>query len=416
MTHQRLTERSPLWLWISVRVVALAVGTAIVVGFCMWLRIAIWNAVVMRRMPEPDRIELQQLVADPRHDPHRLVQLVDQYYGLEFVYPQITNGDWLTLAMFVLASVPLIMLFGWSMSRSASRQFSQVTHAAREVARGNFSARAALVAHAPEEFRELALDFNEMTLRLERNEREVRDSSAILAHELRTPLNAAMGRLQGMIDGVFPPDPQQLQRVLGRLDLLHRLVDDMHLLSLARAGRLVLNKNRFQLSELIGECLSWVTPQIEGCAVRVRRQLTLALVVEADRDRLGQVFSILIDNTLRYAADGGRLNIHASSDADRVTIDFSDRGPGIDPEHLPRMFDRFWRAEHSRARHSGGSGLGLSIASAICSAHGGSITAINRKGGGTTVRVTLPRAWVSIQRDPQDTKEDIPSRTGARRR
>jgi signal transduction histidine kinase len=247
----------------------------------------------------------------------------------------------------------------------------------------------------------LALDFNEMTLRLERHEREVRDSSAILAHELRTPLNAAMGRLQGMIDGVFPPDPEQLQRVLGRLDLLNRLVDDMHLLSLARAGQLVLNKNRFQLGELIGECLSWVAPQIEGCAVRVRRQLTLALVVEADRDRLGQVFSILIDNTLRYAADGGRLNIHASSDADQVTIDFSDRGPGIDPEHLPRMFDRFWRAEHSRARHSGGSGLGLSIASAICSAHGGSITAINRKGGGTTVRVTLPRAWVSIQQSIQ---------------
>jgi signal transduction histidine kinase len=242
----------------------------------------------------------------------------------------------------------------------------------------------------------LALDFNEMTLRLERNEREVRDSSAILAHELRTPLNAAMGRLQGMIDGVFPADPEQLQRVLGRLDLLHRLVDDMHLLSLARAGRLVLNKNRFQLGELIGECLSWVAPQIERCAVRVRRQLTLALVVEADRDRLGQVFSILIDNTLRYAADGGRLNIHVSSDTDRVTIDFSDRGPGIDPEHLPRMFDRFWRAEHSRARHSGGSGLGLSIASAICSTHGGSITAMNRKGGGTTVRVTLPRAWVSV--------------------
>lgn len=122
------------------------------------------------------------------------------------------------------------------------------------------------------------------------------------------------------------------------------------------------------------------------------RQVDPALTLDADRDRLGQVFSILIDNALRYAADGGAPDINASIDNGRMTIDFADRGSGIDPEHRERMFDRFWRAEHSRARHSGGSGLGLSIASAICVAHGGSITAIDRDGGGAIVRVTLPVA------------------------
>jgi signal transduction histidine kinase len=143
---------------------------------------------------------------------------------------------------------------------------------------------------------------------------------------------------------------------------------------------------------LVRERLSWVSSQLESTAIRVTRQVDPALTLDADRDRLGQVFSILIDNALRYAADGGALDINASIDNGRMTIDFADRGSGIDPEHRERMFDRFWRAEHSRARHSGGSGLGLSIASAICVAHGGSITAIDRDGGGAIVRVTLPVA------------------------
>lgn len=385
-------SRSPLWRWVSIRVVALVIGTAIAVGFCMWLRFAIWNEIVMRGMPESARVELKSLVADPHRDPHRLLQVIDQYYGLAYVYPEIENVDWLTLGALLLGASPLIMVFGWWMSRPVSRQFSHVAHAAREVAGGDFSTRAPIIAHAPEELRGLALDFNEMTAKLERYEREIQDSSAILAHELRTPLNAAMGRLQGIIDGVFPPEPAQLQMIMHRLGLLNRLVDDLHLLSLARAGQLALNKSRFSLDELVRERLSWVGSRLESTSIRVTQQVDPALTPDADRDRLGQVFSILIDNALRYAADGGSLDISASIHNGWMTIDFADRGSGVDPEHRERMFDRFWRAEHSRARHSGGSGLGLSIASAICVAHGGSIAAIDRDGGGAIVRVTLPVA------------------------
>ena len=229
-----------------------------------------------------------------------------------------------------------------------------------------------------------------MIAKLEQYEREIQDSSAILAHELRTPLNAAMGRLQGMIDGVFAPEPEQLLMIMRKLEQLNRLVADLHLLSLARAGQLVLDRSRFPLHEMISECLSWAAPQIERSAMRVSERIDPALVVEADRNRLRQVFAILIDNALRYAADGGQLDVDAFISNNCVTTEFSDRGCGIDPEDLARVFDRFWRAENSRARHSGGSGLGLSIASAICIAHGGSITAVNRDGGGATVRVSLP--------------------------
>ena len=384
--------RSPLWRWVSVRIITLTIGTAIAVAFCMWLRFAIWNAIVTRDMPAQDRIELEHLVKDPHRDKHRFRQLIDRYYGVEYGYPEIENKDWEVLGILVIGTMPVIVLLGVWMSRPVVRQFSYVVRAAKEVARGNFSFRVQLVARAPEEFQELATDFNEMITKLERYEREIRDSSAILAHELRTPLNAAMGRLQGMIDGVFPSNPAQLQMVLLRLELLNRLVSDLHFLSLARAGQLQIVKESFQLNELIDERLSWVDAKIITHGMQVRKQVDPNLMVNADRSRLGQVFSILIDNVLRYAADGGHLDVSAFAAKGALTIEFSDRGSGIDPKNLSRMFDRFWRAEDSRGLHSGGSGLGLSIASAICVAHGGSIGALNRNGGGATIHITLPFA------------------------
>ena len=155
--------RFPLSRWISVRILALAIGTAVVVATCMWLRFAIWNATVMRRMPEAERTELKFLVAHPNLDNYRLLQLINRYYGADYVYPEIGNEDWLTLGVLLVCATPAIMALAWRMSRPVSRQFLEVAHAARQVARGDFSARAPLLPHVPQEFTELALDFNEMT-------------------------------------------------------------------------------------------------------------------------------------------------------------------------------------------------------------------------------------------------------------
>jgi len=390
MTTKGHPPRSPLWRWISLRIITLTIGVAIAVAFCMWLRFAIWNAIVTSHMPTQDRVELRRLLNDPHRDEHRLRQMIDQYYGIEYGYPEIENRDWEVLGLMVAGTLPVIVFFGIWMSRPVVRQFSLVVRAAKEVSRGNFSFRVNVVERAPEEFKSLATDFNEMIGKLERYEREVQDSSAILAHELRTPLNAAMGRLQGVIDGVFPANSEQLQMVLGRLDSLNRLVTDLHFLSLARAGQLQIAKEPFLLNDLINERLSWFDAKISAHGIDVVRQAAEDLTVNADRGRLGQVISILIDNAIRYASDGGRLDVSAFVDKGALIMEFSDRGAGIDPQNLTRMFDRFWRAEDSRGLHSGGSGLGLSIASAICMAHGGSICAFNREGGGTTMRIDLP--------------------------
>jgi signal transduction histidine kinase len=119
--------------------------------------------------------------------------------------------------------------------------------------------------------------------------------------------------------------------------------------------------------------------------------LDAGIEVQADRLRMGQVVTIVVDNLLRYASSGGVMDVSLRHEGTRVTLIVGDRGPGVDEADLPRVQDRFWRADRSRARHSGGSGLGLSIAGAICAAHGGVLTVRNRTGGGLEVVVSISR-------------------------
>jgi signal transduction histidine kinase len=387
-----LLRKSPtsLWYWVGLRMSALAVGAVISIALCMWLRFAIWDFYTMHQIPAAARPELEALRAAPDLNQARLWELFQRYYDVKDFLPGLASRDWLLLAALVIASIPVVVLGGLFASRPLSQQFSNVAQAARKVAQGDFSARAPVVRGAPAELMSLAKDFSGMTAKLEQYEREVRDSSAVLAHELRTPLNAAMGRVQGMLDDVFPSDAEQLLMVKRQLDQLNRLVGDLHLLSLARAGQLAMEESRFILNDLVEERLAWSGPQLDAAGISQRVQVPHDLTITADRDRLGQVLSILIEDLLRYAAEGGSIDVGASVSERRLMVEVADRGPGVEQEGLVRMFNRFWRPEGSLARPRGGNGLGLSIASAICDAHGGSICAVNREGGGLAVRILLP--------------------------
>ncbi|UVL86190.1 two-component sensor histidine kinase [Pseudomonas sp. B21-028] len=380
----------PLWRWLGMRMSLLAIGAVVVIALCMWINFNLSDWYFLQHLPPGPREELLQLRAEPQLNETRLRQLIADYYPVEYFQPQIANRDWLVLACLVMAAIPIIIICGLWFSRPLSSQFSAIAQGARRVAGGDFLTRLPSHQQAPEELRNLISDFNSMTTQLERYERDVRESSAVIAHELRTPLNAAMGRVQGMLDEVFPSDAVQLSMVKRQLDQLRKLVDDLHLLSMARAGQLVLERSVFSLAALVAERLAWFQPQLEEAGVQPQVDIADGLGVYADRDRLGQVLNILVDNLLRYAVSGRELNIMARRIEDRVVIEIGDRGPGIEAQHLDSVFDRFWRAERSRARYSGGSGLGLSIARAICQAHGGTITASNRAQGGTLIRAEFP--------------------------
>jgi len=229
-----------------------------------------------------------------------------------------------------------------------------------------------------------------MTRQLARYERELRASHVAMAHELRSPLTAAIGRLQGMLDGVFEPSPAQMTMVMKQLQLLRRLTNELHLLSLADAGQLMLNCQPLLLDDLLRERAAWMKPQADAAGFTFTLTAPTAAPLEGDAFRLGQVFTVLMENAVRYGRQGGHLFIALTSQASGYLIDFKDDGPGVEADFLPLMFDRFTRAETSRARHSGGSGLGLSIAQAIVHAHGGSISAALPEAGGLAITLHLP--------------------------
>lgn len=395
MTHepQRRSGRPrSLWRWVAVRMSLLAVGVVLLIALLMWLRFALAAYAIERRIPPETLAKIAQLSKAPEENDQALWGYLRQYYKVQDLVPGFLGTDWLIFYGLVLASIPLIIGLGFVASRPLSRQFSIVAATARRVTGGDFSARAELVPGAPLELNRLAEDFNAMCEKLSRYEREVLESSAILAHELRTPLNAAMGRVQGILDGVFAPEATQLTLIHRQLAQLNRLISDLHFLSMARAGELHLVQEPFDVAELMAERLTWSSLALEEAGMSATLDAAPAVIWRGDRDRIGQVVSVLIENALRYAAAGKELMLRLRADEDALTIDVRDRGPGIAPDDLPRVFDRFWRAEHSRGRHSGGSGLGLAIANVIVEAHGGTMAIHNREGGGLTVSMTLPPA------------------------
>lgn len=395
MTHE-LQRRSgrprSLWRWVAVRMSLLAVGVVLLIALLMWLRFALAAYAIERRIPPEALAKIAQLSKAPEENDQALWGYLREYYKVQDLVPGLLGTDWLIFYGLVLASIPLIIALGFVASRPLSRQFSIVAATARRVTGGDFSARAELVPGAPLELNRLAEDFNAMCEKLSRYEREVLESSAILAHELRTPLNAAMGRVQGILDGVFAPEATQLTLIYRQLAQLNRLISDLHFLSMARAGELHLVQEPFDVAELMAERLTWSSLALEEAGMSATLDAAPAVMWRGDRDRIGQVVSVLIENALRYAAAGKELMLRLRADEDALTIDVRDRGPGIAPDDLPRVFDRFWRAEHSRGRHSGGSGLGLAIANVIVEAHGGTMAVHNREGGGLTVSMTLPPA------------------------
>lgn len=380
----------PLWLWMGLRMSALAVLAVALIATAMQIYLIKEDADYDRRLPEPVRSEMRQLVRHPQENADRIWQIFQKNYNIEDFLPGIPSSVYWVLTGMVFVAIPLIVVAALLASRSISAQFTSLSAAVRRVRDGDFSIAIVPAARAPREVADLTENFNEMGRRLAQYERELGESSAMLAHELRTPLNAAMGRLQAMLDDVFPLDADQLRNVHAQLEQINRLVGDLHLVSLARAGQLTLELSQFDFSALLTERLEWAALLLKHAGMDVVTTVEAPLEMFGDRDRIGQCLLILIENAVRYAAQGKRLDIAARPTGTRVAITVGDRGPGIDAADLGRIGDRFWRAEHSRSRGSGGSGLGLAIAAAICRNHGGALACRNRPGGGLEVTLDLP--------------------------
>jgi signal transduction histidine kinase len=289
------------------------------------------------------------------------------------------------------------LVVGFFIFRAITRPIDQLTRAAHQLAQGDLSARVAVDDHASrlgsDEISELGAAFNTMASSLQQSEQVRRDMTADVAHELRTPLAVMRGNLEAMLDGVYPFDAEHLNPVLNQVKLLTRLVEDLRTLALAEAGQLPLTKRPVDLAALLQSVLTSFEAQAVVQQVTLHSEIAPDLpMVDLDPDRMQQTIGILISNALRYTPPQGSITVTAKTDRARVTIEVADTGSGIAPEDMSHVFDRFYRADKSRARESGGSGLGLAIAKSIVEAHDGSIGVVSQPGQGTQLIIRLPRA------------------------
>jgi two-component system OmpR family sensor kinase/two-component system sensor histidine kinase BaeS len=289
-----------------------------------------------------------------------------------------------TLAAILLG---LALLF----SSRISWPLRQLNGAAQAMAAGDLAVR---VRPPPvREVADLAHSFNRMADSLAQADRQRRQLTADVAHELRTPLSIIKGRLEGIQDGVYRAEPGQIDGLLGEVALLERLIDDLRLLALADAGELALYPEPVSPAHLVADARRSFAQQAEERGVSLHAAAPAGLPeLSADPQRVGQVLGNLVANALRHTPAGGTVTVGAAAADGAVVFTVSDTGAGIAPEDLPRIFDRFYRADRSRARLSGGAGLGLAIARRIVEAHGGRIWAESEPGRGTAVRFTLPVA------------------------
>jgi len=272
-----------------------------------------------------------------------------------------------------------------------SSPLRQLNRAAQAMAGGDLQVRV----RPPmlRELADLALSFNRMADSLEAADQQRRQLTADVAHELRTPLSIIKGRLEGVQDGIYRADPAQIDGLLDEVALLERLIDDLRLLALADAGQLALYVETVDPAHLVRDAQRSFAQQAEQRGVSLRSAPSADLPeLSADPQRIAQVLGNLVANALRHTPPGGTVSIGATHDGAAVTFAVCDSGSGIDPADLPYIFDRFYRADRSRTRGSGGAGLGLAIARRIVEAHSGRIWAVSAPGQGTTVSFTLPLA------------------------
>nr|CTQ95801.1 integral membrane sensor signal transduction histidine kinase(EC:2.7.13.3) [Kibdelosporangium sp. MJ126-NF4] len=266
------------------------------------------------------------------------------------------------------------------------RPLRALTGAARRMQEGDDSARVRVT--GSDEIAELAVAFNDMADSRERLESQRKAMVSDIAHELRTPLSNIRGWLEAAQDGVTEPDQALVSSLMEEALLLQHIVDDLQDLAMADAGRLRLHPERLHLADLLGQVVAAHRQRADGVllGVQVRGDPEL----DADPVRLRQAIGNLVTNALRHTEPGGSVTVTGRQDGDWVTVDVTDTGSGISAEDLPRVFDRFWRAEKSRNRQSGGSGLGLAIVRQLAEAHGGTVTAVSELGRGSTFTVRIP--------------------------
>jgi len=288
----------------------------------------------------------------------------------------------------ILACVIAIVL-GLFLTWHLTGPVRKLTSAAEGIAGGDLSQRVDI--KSKDELGQLGQAFNHMAESLSQAEKLRRNMVADIAHELRTPLTVMRGHLEAILDGVFQPTEKNIASIHKETVLLSRLVNDLQELAMAEAGQLRIEREPTDLASLVERTVSSVSPRGEKDDVRLVTDLPADLpLVNVDSQRIAQVLFNLLDNALRYTPAGGTITVKARRMDEVVQVDVMDQGPGLDPDELPLIFERFHRSDKARSRSTGGAGLGLAIVKQLVEAHGGEVWAESEASAGATFSFTVP--------------------------
>lgn len=307
--------------------------------------------------------------------------------SLERVFSSEQNRRFGAIAIGLLAAVLVnaALIAHW-----LSQRLKALSAGAAALTQGRYATR--LDVRGDDELERLAGDFNRLAGALEIAQRARQQWIADIAHELRTPLTSLRAEIEAMEDGVRPMTREGVSSLGQETSQLTRLVEDLRMLSLSDLGALSYHKEAVTLAEVVEDCLASQRAAIEAKPLAIDMNLDNQLCVDADADRLAQVFGNLLQNTLRYTDAPAQLRITLEAQGEEAVLAWEDSAPGVPARDLPHLTDRLYRIDSSRARSSGGSGLGLAIVAAIVQAHEGGIVAEASSLGGLRWVLRLPLA------------------------
>lgn len=290
-----------------------------------------------------------------------------------------------------IAAVAVAVIAGgvafW-LSRRIVEPVRRLESAANDLEAGNYARRVPF--EGSDEIASLARAFNGMAEAIERKENLRKQMTSDVAHELRSPLNNLTGYLEAIADGVVEPDAETIGSLQDEAELLVRLVADLEEISLADAGRQVLHRQPVRFGALVASAVAMMQPRAAARGVTITCDAATPAEVEVDPGRMAQVVRNLLENAITHTPRGGRIRVQVVNIDDRVTLTVTDSGQGIPEEHLPYIFERFYRADPSRTRATGGAGLGLAIVEQLVRVHDGTVSASNAEQGGARFVVELP--------------------------
>jgi signal transduction histidine kinase len=302
----------------------------------------------------------------------------------------LTDFWWQFLLAGALAAGIALVVARW-LARGMTQPLRDMAAAAHRMETGDYSTR--VHTRSRDEVGQLATAFNRMSAELENLEQSRRDLVANVSHELKTPIAAIRAHLENLLDGVEQPEPRTMQVMLSQTERLGRLIEQLLELSRLESGELPLRREQMPLAPLVTQVLSEIEMARSDRGVAVESELPNDLpLVNADRERVHQVLFNLVDNAVRFTPTGGAVTVSAHRHNGSVEVKVADTGVGIPPEHLPRLFERFYRADPARSRGDGGTGIGLAIARSVVEAHGGHIRAESELGRGSVFTFDLPVA------------------------